>query len=111
MSTRIPKSRKGRGERPRQIDWQNLRERLSRIGEAAEGTLRLSQEKSQALLKERARALAQSAEEPEHTGEVLDVLLLQLGEERYAVEMRYLRQVVSHPECTSVPGGSRLLLG
>lgn len=108
---RVGRTKKRDGKKTAELDWQKLRSRLSSLAAAAQETMQPSPEQSRTLLKDRAQALAQAGAAANQSGDALEVLVLRLGEERYAVELRYLHQVVSHPRYTPVPGSSPMLLG
>lgn len=99
---------KARDER-RPLDWQQVRERLARAT-AAEDT-RLSPERAQTILEERARALACVPAEAARAAEVVEVVAFRVAGERYAVSARHVREVVRMTECTPVPGAPDLLAG
>jgi purine-binding chemotaxis protein CheW len=85
----------------RAIDWEALRERLFRSESLAQE--RLSPERARQVLQERAEALARvpAAATP---GESVTLVFFDVGGERYAVEARHVREVVSLRALTAVPG-------
>ncbi len=93
------------------IDWSLVYDRLARSTAALSGTDTMSPERAQAILDQRARALATVPIEPPSASEVLDVATFTLTDERYAIETRFVRRVVSRWECTPVPGSPDFLLG
>ncbi len=58
----------------------------------------------------RARLLARRPAEPRR-GEAIDALLFLLGEERYAIETRFVREVARFRDFTVVPGAPEVLVG
>jgi len=83
------------------LDWQVLKEGLARAAQEASPT---SPESARALLDERARALASVPPAPPGAAEALPVVTFALGDERYAVESRFLREIVRVADITPVPG-------
>lgn len=92
------------------IDWPVVRERLARAQAATAAALELSPERVRALMDERARALARPPA-PREAADVRDVLTFALGAERYAIETRYVREVVRLAEFSPVPGAPEFVLG
>ena len=72
---------------------------------------RRSPEEARALLAARARRLARPPAEAERGVAALDVLAFDLGEERYAIETRHVREVVRAGFLTPVPGTADYVLG
>ena len=98
----------GRGKA---IDWDDVRRRLARAAEATEAAERLSPERARAVLDERARALARVPPAPPRAAEVLEIATFALANERYAVETRFVREVVRLAEFTPLPGAPPFLIG
>jgi purine-binding chemotaxis protein CheW len=92
------------------IDWTAVRRRLERTAAAADAR-QLSPDQAQALLAQRARDLARVPAQAPAASEVLEIVIFALGAERYAVETRFIREVVPLPMCTPVPGAPDFLLG
>jgi purine-binding chemotaxis protein CheW len=93
------------------FDWQKARERLARVNAAIESATNLSPERGHAVMEERTRALAEVPPRTPSAGEVLEVAIFQLANERYAVETRYIREVVRVHSSTPVPGAPNHLAG
>jgi purine-binding chemotaxis protein CheW len=93
------------------IDWQEVRERLGRVAHATECAQRLSPVQAKARMDERARRLAEPHVNPAHAAEALSVVTFALHRERYAVEARYVREIVRWVEPARVPGAPTFLLG
>jgi purine-binding chemotaxis protein CheW len=66
--------------------------------------------RAQAILEERARALARPPVE-ESAAERLDVVLFSLSGETYAAETRFVRAIQRSPELTRLPGTPPILIG
>jgi purine-binding chemotaxis protein CheW len=92
-------------------DWQQLRERLARTRAALEESQRLSPERARAILEERARLLARVPTLAAQAAEMVEVLIMALGPERYAVPTEHLREVFRFQEFTPLPGATGHLLG
>lgn len=97
----IPRDRDGG------IDWQTVRERLDRRSDASVAV----EERERAVLAERARILARVPAAAPDAGDVLDVVVLALGRERFAIESRFVREIVRLSEITPVPGAPEALAG
>jgi purine-binding chemotaxis protein CheW len=72
---------------------------------------RRSPEEARALLAARAQRLARRPTQTARALAALDVLAFALGEERYAIETRYVREVVRAGVPTPVPGTVDYVLG
>jgi purine-binding chemotaxis protein CheW len=101
--------------RPRQrtkfIDWQAIRDRLAQVLTATEQFLRFTPEKAQAILEERARVLARVPPSAAQVGAVIEVVTFGLANENYAIETRYVHEVVRFAEFTPLPGAPTFLVG
>lgn len=97
--------------RPAEIDWEAARRRLAELGQALEDTQQLSAERARALLEQRARHLAGVADSEDGAREELEVVTFALSNERYALESRYVLEVVPLADFTPVPGAPGFLLG
>ena len=93
------------------IDWQAMRNRLAQAAAATEESHRLTPERMRAILQERARIAARIPPQAPAAGSVLEVIRFHLGEERYAVETRYLREILRVKEITPLPGTPDFLVG
>lgn len=90
------------------------KENLGRIGEvqsATETGFALSPEEEKAVLKARARALAQEPDAAEVAADWLEVLEFDLGGERYALPLAQVRVVSLLKELTPVPCTPPFVLG
>ena len=97
-------------ERRHGKDWQEIHDRLARARTGLEEKS-LSRERVQAILEDRARKLAQVPDQATPAADVIDVLIFGLGEESYAIETVYVREVLRFGEFTPVPGGLEHLIG
>ncbi len=93
------------------FDWEQAKRRLRQLADALQQHEHLSAEQARALMDERARALAEVPDQAAHSGQVVEVLILLLAGERFAVETRFIREVFHAAAITPVPGGPDFLLG
>src|SRR5437870_3271979 len=96
---------------PQSKDWQQIRQRLARACEAVEHGERLSPERAQAILEERARLLARVPPQAAPAAAVTEVLIFALGDERYALETVHIWEVARPGEVTPLPGAPGHLVG
>jgi purine-binding chemotaxis protein CheW len=101
-----------KGPRPTEaLDWKRARARLERALAATEESWRLTPARARAILEERARKEAQSPAAPAAAGAVLEAVVFSLGNEKYALETRFVREVVRLGDYTPLPGSPSFLLG
>lgn len=93
------------------IDWKAVRERMAAASRATEEALKLSPERAQQILDERARTLAAVLSDDLPLGEILEVVKFELGHEHYAIEACYVREVFRLRTFTAVPGTPDFVLG
>jgi purine-binding chemotaxis protein CheW len=93
------------------FDWPAARERVERARIALRRIGTYSDQEARELLERRARDLARTVEEPPQPVRPLDVLLLDLAGERYAVEVDSVLEVVPAGSLTPVPCTPRFVLG
>jgi purine-binding chemotaxis protein CheW len=94
------------------IDWDEVRSRLQKSQEALRESLSDNPQRMQAVLRRRAVQLAQ--EPPAETrpaSRSIPALVFRLGQERYAIPLADLAEVLPFRGCTEVPGGSARFLG
>jgi purine-binding chemotaxis protein CheW len=92
-------------------DWQQTHARLARAAQGLREALEPSPERARAILQERARALARPPVEKPAAERLLQVVTFALGNERYALEARHVREVVRFTDFTPVPGTPAFLVG
>jgi purine-binding chemotaxis protein CheW len=93
------------------IDWGQVQERL-RINELAlEEVLVPNPERVQEAYRRRAVRLARVELNGVPASPGFPALVFRLGQERYAIEMKELAEVLPFVRCVPVPGGSRLFSG
>lgn len=93
------------------VDWGEVKRKLARAAASTDEALSPSPESTRAILAERARLLARVPAVPPGASEILTVLTFALGNERYAVESRFLREVVRVTDITPVPDTPEFLAG
>jgi len=97
--------------RPAPVDWAAVRAGLARAGAALEEALRPSPERARAVLEERTRKLARVPPRPADQGDGLLAVTFVLAGERYALEARYVREVLRLGERTPLPGAPEFVVG
>lgn len=93
------------------IDWDAVRRRLAKLAAAGESAAELSPQQAQAVLDARAAELARVPTASESADERLEVVTFNLAGERYALETRFIREIVRPREVTPVPGAADFLVG
>lgn len=92
------------------IDWNEVRSRLALAAKGLESGQRYTPQQTQDVLLERARRLARApAAAP--TGELSTAMVFALGDERYAVELAFVREVVRCSTWAVVPHAPKHLVG
>jgi len=105
-------TRARRGTAPRraiEIDWVDVRRRLA--GAALRDIDALTPEQVEAVLAQRARALAAAAEPVVDRSAGLDMVVLRIADERYAVAATCVCRAVGAADIAPVPGAPPILLG
>jgi chemotaxis signal transduction protein len=91
------------------IDWETVRTRLRASERAMEDALAESPERIEAAYRQRAVRLAKGQAESVSPG--LPMLVFGLAQERYAIELEEVSEVLPFVRCTPVPGGPPHFLG
>jgi purine-binding chemotaxis protein CheW len=92
-------------------DWGAVRKRLSKAFDASQDPTQRSPQLIRQILEDRARRLARSNVEIHAADATIDILAFKLGSEHYAIEPRYVREVLRSVELTEIPGVSDFVLG
>src|SRR3989304_41282 len=92
------------------IDWDAIHRRLAESRAAIEKGFSPGPEEKTKILKARAEALAKRPEEA-RAGEFIEVAEVQVGQEQYGIETRYVREVYPLKDYTPLPGVPRFVLG
>jgi purine-binding chemotaxis protein CheW len=90
------------------IDWAGVHERLARISSEAR---ELASDQAQAVLAQRAQALAAPIVPAAEAAAGLSVVVLTIAGERYAIETVFVWRVMSAPSLARLPGSPEILLG
>lgn len=85
--------------------------RMGTAVSAPEGPAVPSDERAQQILAERARALAIPADDDAGVHDTMSAVMFQLSRERYAIEARYVREVVSLRSITPLPRTADFVAG
>jgi purine-binding chemotaxis protein CheW len=93
------------------INWEQVRERLRASEHALEEALAENPARIQAAYRKRATQLANGQAGNETRLTSTSVLLFSLRQERYAVELSELAEVLPLARCTSVPGAAPAFVG
>lgn len=96
------------GERGKPVDWDQLRRTSAMLREVAAGS---TPEEEKHTLKNRARKLAQERESKDRGTERIDVLEFLVSDEKYAIQLSHVREVVHLRELTPVPCTPSFVLG
>lgn len=92
-----------------EFDWKRLRARLQSATAALSASP--SRADSEQVLVERARVLARETAEQSDRTALLEIMTFSLSGERYAVEARYVQEVLHGAEVTPVPNTPEMLRG
>src|SRR5579864_6064282 len=93
------------------IDWNVVRERLRSSELALDAALTPDSQRIEKVYRQRAARLATVEMNREPASPGLSALVFRLGQERYAIEMSELAEVLPLTRCVPVPGASREFLG
>lgn len=93
------------------FDWKAVRARLDAADAAIEQAFNPSPASAKAIMDDRARRLAATPPSERSSAASLAVVLFGLGRERYAIETRFVREVVRFAAFTPVPGTPDFLVG
>jgi len=102
----MPERKTGQG-----LDWEEAYARLARLATATESASVMKPEEAQALLEARARELARPSVPARPSGSLLEVARFRSGGQEYALETRFIHEVLRTAELTPLPGAPPLLRG
>lgn len=91
-------------KKSRSLNWEEARERLRKAGAALEEATKLSPERARDLMERRARDLARPPQTDAGPRGSEDFVVFTLGEERYALAARSVREVVRLVDLAALPG-------
>lgn len=93
------------------VDWGAVKSRLARAAEALVDSEQRSTEQARWILETRAQRLAQLPDRTPDASEILELLKFQRGDDAFAIETRYVHEVLCPGEITVVPGVASFLVG
>lgn len=93
------------------IDWDEIRQKMSRAELAMEEADRPTAQKAREIMRERALKLSQSSWVSETAGVRVEVLVFELGGDRFALETGYILEVFPLTNFTPVPGVPDFMVG
>lgn len=93
------------------VDWTEAYARLERLARASTDEAALAPERAREVLEARARQLARSLVAPTPESALVEVVRFQDGAQAYALESRFVHEVLRAPELTPLPGAPELLRG
>lgn len=92
------------------IDWTGLRLRMDVAAMEMEDALNPPKDKARKIMEARAKALARPASASD-TVDGLDAVAFSLSRESYAIESRFVREVVAVTDITPLPGAPAHVMG
>jgi len=95
----------------KKIDWDGIRQKMSRAELAMEEAVHPTPEKARKIMGERALKLSQASSKPESAEAGLEVLVFELGGEHYALETGTILEVFPLTNFTPVPGVPDFMVG
>ena len=93
------------------IDWMEVHRRLARSEALLEEALSPDARRVEEILEQRAARLARRSEGKDSESAALRVMVVRLGEERYAIETKDLAETAPLTGCIPVPGSAPHILG
>jgi chemotaxis signal transduction protein len=93
------------------VNWDEARNRLRASERALEEVVEASPERIESIYRQRAILLAKEQAEHQPASSGLPVLVVRLAQERYAIELSEVAEVVRFAHCTPVPGAPPRFLG
>jgi purine-binding chemotaxis protein CheW len=93
------------------IDWAGIHKRMAAAEAAIASVGHASRDQTGRVLKARAAILARQGDDGETQVETLEVLAFVLGQEKYGIETRYVREVIPLNDLTPLPGCPPFVMG
>ena len=93
------------------IDWGSIHRRMAAAEAAVARVGHASPERTAEILKARAVRLAAESGDRPQAGSVREVLAFTLGQEKYGIETRFVREVTPMNELTPLPGSPAFVMG
>jgi purine-binding chemotaxis protein CheW len=93
------------------IDWAEIHQRMAAAEAAIARNEHATHDETLVILKARAKALARKIEGSSRGEASLEVVCFLLGQEKYGIESRYVREVCPLNDLTPLPGTPSFVLG
>lgn len=93
------------------VNWDEARNRLRASERALEEVGEANPERVESIYRQRAVLLAKEQAEHQPASGGLPVLVIRLAQERYAIELKEVAEIVRFAHCTPVPGAPPPFLG
>lgn len=94
-----------------EINWNEIQSKMDASRQSLEIDFRLSPEASLAILKDRARILAQESQQVDTAQEFLEIVEFSLATETYGVESAFVREIYPLKEFALLPGVPPFVFG
>jgi purine-binding chemotaxis protein CheW len=98
------------GKHARTTDWAAIRGSMKRAERAMQDALEPSPERARAIMDARAEALARVIASDSAEARI-NVIAFELNKERYAVETRFVREIIRFSDYTTLPGTPAYVVG
>lgn len=95
----------------RGVDWEGVKRRLAEAQRSAAEIEHPPPEKQRTILEARARQLSRAALAPLARSETIEVITFEVGDERWAIETRFVREVAKLELLVPVPGVTEAIVG
>ncbi len=86
------------------VDWDEAKRRIAELGKTLAQAETVTTDEAQAILRQRAQRLAESAQRQQTSDDSIEVMILHLAQERYALETNLIREVIRPAKLTPLPG-------
>ena len=93
------------------LDWDEVKHRLAQLNDAAAPSDEFSPEEADAVMEERARLLSRVPASAPDSDKLLEVMTFKLGNERFAIETRFVLEVYRANSIMPVPESPAFLRG
>jgi purine-binding chemotaxis protein CheW len=93
------------------IQWDEVRKRVRANEDSLRRTLSESPERIKTVYRQRAAKLAREHAEKKPVARGMPALIVRVAQERYAIALEQLAEVLPFQGCTRIPGSSRQFLG
>jgi purine-binding chemotaxis protein CheW len=92
-------------------NWATIRERLKRAAQAIAFSKADVERREAAAMQARTRDLARRPRQRGEQSKLVELVTFRLGRESYAIEAKYVHQILPYPPVTAVPRTPEFLLG